>query len=145
MAPDGTRLKLVGLFTLGETITAKEGWVIDVWFADRKCPECDNRGRERAGAEFQHMDRCVKCGHVWTPGSPVLRVREPTDAPRRQKIFSAVHKYIPAHSYHDCEEKEFPKWLILVVDQKIGRKEWLEVMEVGEQVETDIYTIKRIA
>ena len=75
----GPMPRLVRLAPLTETIPAKAGWIIDWWVAGRFCPECEKRGRERAGAEFQHMDRCTDCGHVWTPGTWYLRIRLPND------------------------------------------------------------------
>lgn len=69
--------RLVRLAPLTETITAETGWIIDWWIAGEKCPECGKRGRERAGAEFQHMNRCTDCCHVWTPETWYLRIRLP--------------------------------------------------------------------
>lgn len=71
--------RLVRLAPLTETITTEAGWIIDWWPAARYCPECKKHGRERAGAEFQHMDRCTDCGHVWTPGTWYLRIRLPNE------------------------------------------------------------------
>ena len=70
-------MRLVRLAPITETITAEAGWVIDWWPAKRHCPECGKHGRERSGAEFQHMDRCTDCGHVWTPETWYLRIRLP--------------------------------------------------------------------
>ena len=57
------------------TIVAKEGDTIKVWMSDQRCPDCNKLGRERAGADFQNMNRCSDCGHVWTPSSWYLLVR----------------------------------------------------------------------
>lgn len=71
--------RLVRLAPLTESITAEAGWVIDWWIAGQNCPECGKRGMERAGAEFQHMNRCTDCCHVWTPETWYLRIRLPND------------------------------------------------------------------
>jgi hypothetical protein len=76
-AVSGSVLRLVRLASITEKITAESGWIIDWWPAGRHCPECGKHGRERAGAEFQHMDRCTDCGHVWTPETWYLRIRQP--------------------------------------------------------------------
>lgn len=76
-AGSGRQPRLVRLAGMHEKITAAEGQIIDWWPPSEHCPECGKRGRERAGAEFQHQNRCVDCGHVWCPEISYLRIRQP--------------------------------------------------------------------
>lgn len=76
--------KLVRLAGMHETIKAEAGQIIDWWPPNESCPECGKRGKERSGAEFQHQNRCIDCGHIWSPETSYLRIRlaEPTKHPK---------------------------------------------------------------
>lgn len=76
--PTQPKLSLVSLSGLHETLKFPAGFQVDWWPADNRCPQCDAVGRERAGADFQHMMRCVKCGICWTPGTFYLRTMKVT-------------------------------------------------------------------
>lgn len=84
-------LRLVRLAGMHETITAEAGQVVDWWPPSKCCPECGQRGRERAGAEFQHQNRCKDCGHVWSPDTAYLRIRQ-----RKLEIVSKNMSAVPS-------------------------------------------------
>lgn len=74
--PPKKELTLVALSGLHETLKLPDGFLVDWWPADNRCPQCDAVGRERAGADFQHMMRCPRCQVCWTPGGFYLRTRK---------------------------------------------------------------------
>lgn len=84
-------LRLVRLAGMHERITAECGQVVDWWPPSKYCPECGERGRERSGAEFQHQNRCKDCGHVWSPDTSYLRIRQ-----RKHVVESESMSDVPA-------------------------------------------------